>query len=393
MIDAIAATARCNGLVLTGGGARAAYQVGVLKALAERLPRGVANPFPVVSGTSAGAINAASLAGFADDFHHGVAELEAVWRGFRVEQVVRADAWTMARSSARWFAALVTGGVLANPPTSLLDNAPLRVLLQEKVPLARIPQAIAQGHLRALAVTASGYSSARSISFYAASPAVQDWQRTRREGRRETLTVEHLMASVALPLVFPATRVGPEYFGDGAMRQAAPLSPPLHLGADRLLVIALRDERPNPPPTAERPAAYPSMGQVAGYMLDALFTDSLYTDAERLERVNETLAAYRHTDTAGRAGALRPVGLKIISPSQDPREIAQRHLRALPRPLRALLWGVGALNSGGMQLVSYLLFESGYTSELLELGYRDANRQMPDILAFLDLSGRYNPRP
>lgn len=377
--------ASMNGLVLTGGGARAAYQVGVLKALAEALPRGGPNPFPVVTGTSAGAINAASLACFADDFHQGVTELERVWAGFRIDQVVRADPLTMLRSSLQWFGAVVTGGVLVKPPVSLLDNQPLRELLERAVPLHRIPAAVAAGHLHAAAVTASGYASARSISFFDGADDIADWLRTRREGRREALTHEHLMASISLPLIFPATRVGHDYYGDGSLRQAAPLSPTLHLGADRLLVIALRDERPNPLPTAEHPAEYPSMGQMAGYMLDALFTDSLYTDAERLRRINHTLAAVERPSVETPKSNLRPVKLLILSPSADPREIAARHVKALPRSLRALLWGIGAMNRGSMQLISYLLFESGYTRELLALGYKDANAQMPALLSFLEL--------
>ena len=365
-----------NALVLTGGGARGAYQVGVLKALAEALPRNAPNPFPIVSGTSAGAINAAALGCYADDFHHAVAALERVWSGFRIGHVVEVDPWSMARSSLAWFAALVSGGVLCSPPRSLLDNAPLRALLEREVPLARIGETIASGHLHAVCVNASAYTLARSVSFYDGAPEIEDWARTRREGRRSKLTVDHLMASSALPLVFPAARVEHEYYGDGSMRMGAPLSPALHLGADRLLVIALRNERPNPAPTVDAPADYPSFGQIAGYMLDALFTDSLYNDAERLRRINETVA--RAPDAE-----LRRVEMLVMSPSEDPRDIAARHASALPRSMRALLWGVGSLNRGGMQLISYLLFESGYTTELLALGYRDAKRRMPDLLEFL----------
>lgn len=364
---------------MTGGGARAAYQVGVLKALAEVVPRDAPNPFPVVVGTSAGAINAAALASMADDFHRGVAELERVWAGFTMNHVVRADNLTMLLSSLHWFTSLISGGVFARPPRSLFDNRPLRELLQREIPMDRIPGHIESGKLQAIAITASGYTSARSVTFFDGQPGLDDWARARREGRRERLGIGHLMASVSLPLLFPATRIGGEYYGDGALRQAAPLSPALHLGADRILVVALRHEEVAPIPAADAPSPdYPSMGQIAGYMLDALFTDSLYTDAERLRRINRTVAAVEPDSVP-----LREVDLMILSPSQDPRGIAARHLRALPRSMRALLWGTGALNRGGMQLISYLMFESAFTGELLALGYRDAKARLPELRSFL----------
>ena len=225
------------GLVLPGGGARCAYQVGVLKGLAEILPRRAPSPFPVISGTSAGAINAVVLATRARLFRHGVADLERVWGNFRTDQVFRADAGTMAKSSAHWLFALVFGGLGVRNPRSLLDNEPLAQLLGRNIRFDAIGESIRKGYLDAVAVTAAGYGSARSLTFYEGREDLEPWVRVRRKGKPTNLGQQHLMASVAAPLVFPPVQIGREYFGDGAMRQATPLSPAVRLGAERLLVI------------------------------------------------------------------------------------------------------------------------------------------------------------
>ena len=339
-------------LILPGAGARGAYQVGVLKALAECLPHRARNPFGVISGASAGAINAAVLASRAQNFEAAVADMQAVWSNFSVEQIYRADALTLLRSSLHWLGTLVTGGVVVPRPRALLDNAPLRELLNERILFPRIETALERGHLEALVVTASAYTSARSVAFYQASERIEPWRRVRRIGRQTTITVDHLMASAAVPFLFPPVKVGGEYYGDGSMRHQAPLSSAIHLGADRLLIIGVRDEHPDPEPAADAAVDPPSIVQVAGYI--------------------------------ERPGApLREVDTMLIVPSEDIREIAARHVRELPRPLRALLRGIGGLNPNGMQFVSYLLFESGFTSELIDLGYRDARMVQEDLRAFL----------
>ena len=342
-------------LVLPGGGARGAFQVGVLKALAELLPRASSNPFPIVSGTSAGAVNAVVLATRARKYRSAVAELERVWGHFRCNQVYKTDHLTMLKSSLHWLAALVLGGWLVGMPRSLLDNSPLRRLLSRNVHFPRIRDAIEAGHLDAVAITAAGYASARSISFFEAHPGHAGWERTRRMGQAAELSLEHLMASIAVPYVFPPARIGNEWFGDGAMRQATPLSPAVRLGADRILVIGIRDEMGGAEP--DNAAEPPSFAQIAGYMLDTLFMDGLYSDLERLMRINDLVDATPADPPHIGGSKMRPIDTMLIVPSKDLRVIAEKHRAELPFAIRALLRGVGGNRPGEDKLLSFLLFE------------------------------------
>ncbi len=366
------------GLVLPGGGARAAYQVGVLKGLAEMLPQDAPSPFPIISGTSAGAINAALIASHAQDFRHGVAYLDHVWREIRSEKVFKTGAFTALRTSAHWIFTLLSGGMDRHNPIFILNNAPLRELLREHIDFDRLEEAIDGGALDALAITASGYTSARSISFYQGRRGLEPWHRTRRLGQPVELTLDHVMASVALPVIFPAVQIGREYFGDGSMRQSAPLSPAVHLGADRVLVIALRNEQPNRLPLEQEAVPYPSLGQIAGYLLDTLFMDSIYGDLERLQRINNTVSRIKDGEQP-----LKVIDTLVITPSEDIRDIATKHKHEFPRSVRFLLRGIGGLHRSGSQLLSYLLFESGYCRDLIDLGMRDAQANADKLLAFI----------
>jgi NTE family protein len=370
------------GLVLTGGGARAAYQVGVLRAVAAMVPNGAPSPFDVLCGTSAGAINAAALAANATDFRLGVRRLVDVWKNMHAGHVYRADLIGIAACSARWLASLVLGAIGSRIPVSLLDNSPLQAMLAKHLDLPAIQRAIDSGALRAVAVTASGYTSGESISFFQAGAALEGWRRSRRAGVKTALDVGHLMASSALPFVFPPVRIHREFFGDGSMRQIAPISPALHLGADRVLVVtvAATGQIPTPRIVTERP---PSLAQIAGHALNSIFLDALEADLERLERINRTIALLNAAAGGVAHLVLKHVDCLVISPSEPLEQIALRHVRALPRTVRFFLRGIGATRRSGSNLASYVLFERPFCRALMRLGYRDAMGRREEIVAFL----------
>jgi NTE family protein len=365
-------------LVLAGGGARAAYQVGVLRAIADWLPEDTPCPFEVLVGTSAGAINAASLAARSPSLREAVATLERVWAGFSVDQVFDVDNLSMVRAGLHWLLSMASGGWLLPAPRSLFDTEPLRELMRREIPFERIPDNVRNGPLRALAVATTSYSSGRAVAFFDAPPELAEWRRVRRAGVRRSVDVDVLMATAAIPFMFPAAQVDGEYFGDGAMRQLAPLSPAVHLGANRLLVVGTRAEAPASPADGAIGSA-PSPGHLLGFVLDSLFTDGLSIDLERLHQINSLLELHPEASAPGR----RPIDTLVIQPSEDPTRIARRHVSAMPRSVRRLLRTMGALEARGGLLVSYLLFESVYTKKLMQLGRADAEARREEIIAFL----------
>ena len=367
------------GLILTGGGARAAYQVGVLKAVRELLPEPDRNPFQIICGTSAGAINAAALAVNADNFDQAVGHLLDVWENFHVHHVYRSDFSGIAASGARWLGAM--SPLYRNNPMSLLDNAPLGEMIRRTLDFSRIQENIDAGALYAVSITCSGYSSGQSVSFYQGGPDCVAWERTQRIGCATTLRAEHLMASSALPFIFPAVKINREYFGDGSMRQIAPISPALHLGAERVLVIGTG--RQNAQAERQRSNVYPSLAQIAGHALNSIFLDSLNVDIERLQRINKTISMIPADRLAAGASPLRPVKVMVVSPSRQIERIAATHVRDLPWTMRFLLRTVGAMNRNGSNLASYLLFEKSFCRALIDLGYEDTMARRGEMLDFL----------
>jgi len=378
-----------TGLILSGGGARAAYQVGVLSAIAELLPEESShNPFPVIVGTSAGAINAVSLACGALHFREAVKRLSSVWRSFHTDQVYRSDWPGVLRQASRFIGHSMLG-LGKQVPVALLDSSPLAKLLERELDFSGIAAAVRHRQLRAVAVTAFGYESAQAVTFYQGRAAIDPWFRHRRVGVPTRLALPHLLASTAIPLIFEPVKINREYFGDGAVRQMAPISPALHLGATKVLVVGVSGNpvgnQAGGAPAPVPGGVQPSLAQIAGHMLNSTFIDNVESDIELLERLNQ-LGRLVPAEQRSRTYGLTPVEVLVISPSQPLDVIAARHRREMPAALRLFLRGPGATRDGGGGVLSYLLFEPGYCSELIELGYQDAIAKKAQIQAFLGLT-------
>ena len=365
-------------VILTGGGARAAYQVGVLKAISDVLPDNW-NPFGIICGASAGAINAVALAGSGDHFEQSVQRTEQLWRSLHVGHVFRADVWGIARCLFHWSRALVKGGVEGNQPVSLLDNTPLGELLAREISFERLTRAIERDYIEAVSITACGYSSGDSVSFFQGGLHLNGWRRVKRVGVPCQLELSHVLASAAIPTIFSPVKIHREYFGDGAIRQLAPMSPALHLGANHILVVGVSANTTAKiaRKVTDQP---PTIAQIVGHLFNSIFLDSLEADVEHMHRVNSLLKGSHHEE--GNEHVLRPIKTLNISPSQPIDMLASKHIADLPKNVRRLFGAIGAGANGGGSMASYLLFEGKFCGELIDLGYQDGLAQSEAILEF-----------
>lgn len=370
--------AESSALVLSGGGARAAYQVGVLQAVNDILESPQTSPFSILTGVSAGAINSCILATHSHHFPEGIDRLAKVWQNFQPSQVYRTDLPHLLKNLMHWLWGMTRPKTQTEEPMALLDNTPLRALLDSLVQFNNIEDNIKTGVLEAICTTAYDYNTGDSVSFYESHDEISPWQRFRRRGEACNITVDHLIASASIPLLFPSTDIDGIHYGDGAMRCLTPLSPALHLGARKLFVITV-----NPLNVEEQVHInIPSIGDISGHLLNSIFIDSLESDIERLTRVNELLSHIPPTDTIKEELELKPIDALIISPSIDPAELAGQYFKELPRGLRFFFKRIGIGKDEGESILSYLLFYAPFTQHLMQIGYKDALKESKAIRDF-----------
>ena len=372
-------------LILSGGGARAAYQVGVLSAIGKLLPKSCELPFPILCGTSAGALNASMLASHAGNFTRAVSTLAFVWRHLTPDQIYTMSRWPMASSLTKTLLGLFHRHN-HNDPIALMDNTPLKQLLENYLNFADIQTAVDQQRLKSLAITAMSYSTGESTTFFQALSDIEPWQGNRRKGVRAQLNVDHLLASSAIPTIFPANKIDQSYYGDGAIRQKSAIYPALKLGAKKIMIIGVSGNRRVkewPSKTAEAPASAPSMTQILGQLLNSAFIDNLEDDINQLELFNDIL---RDLPDDKKAQHQLPTETLIISPSEEINEIADQHITTLPKNVRTLLKAAGGSSSQRTSsAASYLLFTPEYCRALIELGQKDAMWEKDKILDFLEI--------
>jgi NTE family protein len=380
-----------TGLVLTGGGARAAYQVGVLRALSEIAPTG-GLPFDVLAGISAGAINTVALATYAENFQDAAKRLSATWAALTPDRVFRTGTLRLASIGSRWVRDLSAGGLVGKSGINyLLDSEPLRELIASEIPFGRMRRHLRSGRLRGVAVSATNYHTGSGVTFFEGSADIEPWTRSTRIGLRGRIGVEHVMASAAIPVFFAPVAIGGTFYGDGCVRMVYPMSPAIHMGADRVVAVSVR-HLSTPTETAQREvrekADQMPLSEIAGVLLNAVFLDSVDSDLERLNRVNRTLALVPEEKLDGLG--MRPIPALVLRPSEDLGKLAADEYVRFPRMLRYLLKGIGASGHAGEDLLSYLAFEPTYVRRVMELGYDDTMARKAEVQEFL--VGQQPPR-
>ena len=374
-----------TGLVLTGGGARAAYQVGVIRALAEITGPGPI-PFDVIAGISAGAINGIVVATGAEDFPAVAERLRKTWESLTPDRIFKTGAIRMASIGSRWVRDLSAGGLLGKSGINyLLDSAPLRKLIASEIPIGRMRRHIRAGRLRAVAVSATNYHTGAGVTFFEGAADIEPWMRSTRIGVRSRITREHVMASAAIPIFFPPVPLEGSFYGDGVIRMNYPMSPAIHLGAERIVAVSVRHLRP-PSEVAEREARAKTdrlpLSEIAGLLLNAVFLNSLDSDAERLERINRTLTLIPREKLTSKDLDVRPIPALVLRPSEDLGRLAADEYERFPGMLRYFLKGIGASGHAGEDLLSYLAFEPIYVQRVMELGYADTIARRDEIAEF-----------
>jgi NTE family protein len=377
------------GLVMTGGGARGAYQAGVLKRIGEiKRVQALGNPFPIIGGSSAGAINGSALAAGSDDFALATRVLARVWSDLKPSDVFRCDVLSQAHNAFTWIVDLSFGALLGGGNArSLLDATPLKQFLNTHLRCDRIQNNIKRGHLYALAISATNYSSGKSYLFIQGMKGHPMWNRTRRVTLPTKITVDHVCASAAIPLVFQPVRLktarGTAFFGDGCVRLQQPLSPAIRLGAQKLFAIGVRCENLEHRNETTKQTE-PSLAQVMGVLFDVMFLDHLATDIEHLERLNQLLGEGRISQS-GIQGCekMRPLASFLMTPSVHLSEVAEQHQRDMPYLIQYFVNSLGRDAASCSDLMSYLLFTSKYTRALIEIGYDDASKRIDEIENFL----------
>lgn len=368
-----------TGVVLTGGGARAAYQVGVLRAISDMYPDWE-HPFKVIIGTSAGAINALGLASGGGIFRHNISRLERIWSDLTVDAIYKSHTLDVLRNATGLARKIFSGGA-SEIPLSLLNNSPLRKLLKTELDFEEVRRTIADGRLSAVGVNACGYTTGQNLCFFDGHEGLKSWSGGQRAGTRTVLELKHVMASSAIPTVFPPVLINREYFGDGVTRQMAHISPALRLGAERVLVVGVSSNGRISPARPDKPVM-PTFAQVVTHMFNGMFLDTLDYDIDRLRLINRLVELIPEDRLEAAGLDFRPVRLLEISPSEEIDEIAAKYLDGLPLLLRNLVGATVIGNRTGASLASYLLFDHRFCRDLISLGYRDGQAHAGEIGAF-----------
>jgi NTE family protein len=370
------------GLVLTGGGARAAYQVGALRAIAA-ITQFEKNPFQIISGFSAGAINGTWMASHACSFDKATELMWNEWAQLKPEDVFRTDMTSLSKIAVQWIRELSTGGMKKNQVTYLLDTSPLYRFVENQINFKNLNEALERGDLHGISVTAANYQTGHSTAFFSGNSDIKNWEKLNRISVRTKITAKHVMASASIPIFFPPIRIGNAFFGDGMIRLNAPLSAAIHMGSDRLMVIGIR----GPSSTSEasnKKSTSITLSEIAGTILNGLFFDALDADLARMERINRTLSLLSADDLKKHPDRLRPIPIISLKPSEEVACLPSEELGKMPPTIRFFLKGLGLKEEKGLDLLSYLAFEPKYLRSLLELGYDDTWAKKHQILEFFD---------